>query len=474
MLIKYFYDERLAQASYLIGCPGAGQALVIDPSRDIQQYLEVAQTHGMNITHVAETHIHADFVSGARELAAATGATLYLSDAGTPDWKYAYAKAWNAVLLKDGDNFMVGNVKIDVIATPGHTPEHLCFIYTDTASANQPMGIATGDFIFVGDVGRPDLLEEAAGFVGTKEVGARQQFKSIQKIKQMPDYLQILPGHGAGSACGKALGAIPTTTLGYEKRFNPAFQFEDENQFVAWLLEGQPEPPRYFAQMKQVNKLGIALIKDLPVPQRGTRAQLDELLANGAVAADFRSREAFRAAHVPNTLSIPSVENNFNTYVGWFADYTAPFAFIVERESDVAEMLVALRAIGIDNVPYFFTPEVISSGHNVQLAAITAAEAAALSAAGSVQLLDVRGASEYAEIHAVGALHIPVGFLPRHLANLAKTRPLVTYCAGGYRSQIAASLLKKHGFEVMTLSEGDSVWRKVLPTERGIPQPVNA
>ena len=229
---EYFYDEKLAQASYLVGCVATGEALVVDPARNVTPYLREAEKEGLRITHVTETHIHADFVSGSRELAAATGATIYLSDMGDADWKYAYADDPSVILVRDGDSWKVGNIKVEVLHTPGHTPEHIAFMITDTAGADRPMGVFTGDFLFVGDVGRPDLLEEAAGYKGTKEVGARQQFQTVERFKALPDYLQIWPGHGAGSACGKALGAIPSTTLGYEKLFNPAFQFGQENAFV--------------------------------------------------------------------------------------------------------------------------------------------------------------------------------------------------------------------------------------------------
>src|SRR5689334_18636063 len=196
MLFRRFYDDQLAQASYLIGCQATGEALVVDPNRHLEPYLRGAESEGLRISHVTETHIHADFVSGVRELAAATGARVYLSDMGDADWKYTFADV-GTVLLHDGDSWMVGNIHVEVIHTPGHTPEHLMFQITDTIAADEPMGLLTGDCLFVGSVGRPDLLEEAAGFAGTKEIGARQQFCNIQRLKTMPDYLQIWPGHGA-------------------------------------------------------------------------------------------------------------------------------------------------------------------------------------------------------------------------------------------------------------------------------------
>jgi hydroxyacylglutathione hydrolase len=468
MLLKYFYDERLAQASYLVGCAASGEALVIDPAREIEPYLKAAEAHGLRIAHVTETHIHADFVSGARELAALTGAALYLSDMGTAEWKYTYADAAGAVLLRDGDWWTVGKVKVEVLHTPGHTPEHISFMITDTAVADKPLGIFTGDFLFVGDVGRPDLLEEAAGMIGTKEIGARQQFATVQRFKHLPDYLQIFPGHGAGSACGKALGAMPSTTLGYEKLFNPAFQFEDEAAFVAWLLADQPEAPRYFAQMKHVNKHGAPLRSALATPRRLSRAELDAVLAEGAFVADFRAEQAFRAAHIPKTISIPATSATFSTYVGWFVDYDAPFYFVTERDSDVPELLSALRAIGVDDVRGYATADAVRAPTESLPLSDVARLATQLA---EVTLLDVRGATEYAELHISGALNIPVGHLPRRFAELPREKPLVVYCASGYRSQIAASWLRAQGYaQVTNLPSSKAVWSAQLPTERGAAQ----
>jgi hydroxyacylglutathione hydrolase len=200
MFVKRFFEPAIAQASYLIGCQASGEALVIDPHRDVDQYLATAAQENLRITHVTETHIHADFVSGSRELARRTGASLCLSDEGDKDWKYQFEHARK---LKDGDRITIGNIRIDVSHTPGHTPEHITFLVTDGAAADQPIAAVTGDFLFVGDVGRPDLLEKAANIKGTMEVGARVLFKSLQKFAAHQDWLQIWPGHGAGSACGK-------------------------------------------------------------------------------------------------------------------------------------------------------------------------------------------------------------------------------------------------------------------------------
>src|SRR6476659_3765655 len=256
MFFRRFYDDQLAQASYLLGCQATGEALVVDPNRHLEPYLRGAEAEGLRITHVTETHIHADFVSGSRELAARAGARLLLSAEGGPEWSYAFARDAGATLLRDGDRFMVGNIRFDVLHTPGHTPEHLSFLVTDTPATDRPMGAITGDFIFVGDVGRPDLLEKAARVAGTMRASAHALFGSIQRFKQLPDYLQLWPGHGAGSACGKALGAVPSSTLGYERIANWAFTAGSEAEFVKLVLEGQPAPPRYFAVMKRLNRDG--------------------------------------------------------------------------------------------------------------------------------------------------------------------------------------------------------------------------
>ena len=214
MLLERIYDEDLAQASYLIGCQASGEAIVVDPRRDIDDYLRLADQHGLTITMAAETHIHADYLSGTRELAAATGARMLVSDEGGPDWTYGDAFD-EAERMKDGYTIVLGNITLMAVHTPGHTPEHLSFLVTDGAQADAPGFMLTGDFVFVGDIGRPDLLDEAADGVDTRFAGAQELFASLRdRLLSLPDYVQILPAHGSGSACGKALGAVPTSTVG--------------------------------------------------------------------------------------------------------------------------------------------------------------------------------------------------------------------------------------------------------------------
>ena len=226
MFFKQIFEEKLAQYAYLIGCQQFGEAIIIDPMRDIARYENLAKKHRLKIIAVAETHIHADYLSGVREFAE-KGVKVYVSDEGDADWKYKYIidSTYQYQLLKDGDEFSIGNIKFNTIHSPGHTPEHIIFLVTDGATTNEPMGVLSGDFVFVGDVGRPDLLETAAGKVGDMEVSAKEMYRSIQKFKSLPAYLQLWPGHGAGSACGKALGAVPKSTVGYEQQFNFSITF---------------------------------------------------------------------------------------------------------------------------------------------------------------------------------------------------------------------------------------------------------
>lgn len=461
MLLKTFYDRALAQNAYLIGCQETGEALVIDPARDITPYLKAAQEENLRITQVTETHIHADFVSGTREVVAKTGARMYLSGMGGEDWSYAFADA-ATVVLRDGDHWMLGNVRIDAIHTPGHTPEHLIFAITDTLAADKPMMLITGDCLFVGDVGRPDLLETAVGFDGTSEQGARQQFRNIQRFKTMPDYLQILPGHGAGSACGKALSAIPSSTLGYEKLFNPAFQFDDEDAFVNWLLDGQPETPTYFAQMKRVNKQGAPLLDTLSQPQPMESFLLSEILRTNALVIDARPGEI----HVPCALHIQPGDK-FSTYAGWFVDYSQP-VYLIAWAAQIDELVGKLRAIGVDNIAGYFLPDEIDE-YSEPLPLIKPRAAAERMSRSDVIVLDVRSESEYRSEHIPGAWHIMYGMLPREIDTLPRDKPILLHCQTGIRSQIAASLLQRHNFRDFAHVEGGlEAWKKAgLPVEQG-------
>jgi hydroxyacylglutathione hydrolase len=463
MFFRRYYDDQLAQASYLIGCQASGEALVVDPNRHLEPYLRGAEAEGLRITHVTETHIHADFVSGARELALRAGARLLLSDEGGEDWRYRYAAAAGAELLHDGSAFCVGRLELRALHTPGHTPEHLSFLVTDGAAATEPMGLLTGDFVFVGDVGRPDLLERAAHQAGTMEAGARQLFRSLQRLAQLPDYLQLWPGHGAGSACGKALGAVPQTTLGYERRFNWAFALREEAEFVRAVLAGQPDPPRYFAEMKRINRDGprIGGAAHRP-PAAGVQAIADALAA-GAPVVDARPASVHAERGIPGTLNIPA-NRSFATWSGSLLPYDRDFYLIVDDRGAVAgELVRALAGIGLDRVAGVAGADVVDAWQAAgrPLAAIpglSLPEVTDAVAARRVHLLDVRSRAEWAAGHLPGALNLPLGELDARRGELPRG-PLAVQCQSGSRAAIAASLLRARGVpDVFLYGGGFAEW----------------
>lgn len=469
MLLKYFYNQPLAHASYMVGCQATGEALIIDPGRDVEIYLRAAEREGLRLVGAAETHIHADFVSGSRELAARTGARLYLSDEGDADWKYLFLQEYAHQLLRDGDTFMIGNIRFDVMHTPGHTPEHIAFILTDTAGADRPMGIFTGDFVFVGSVGRPDLLEKAAGIANTSVAGARQMFHSLRRFKELPDYLQVWPAHGAGSACGRGLGAVPSSTVGYEKLFNGALGYEDEEAFVAMLLQGQPEPPYYFAVMKQVNKEGPRVLHALPQLERLPASRISPLLDQNSSIIDTRNADAFAAMHIPGTINIPAAD--LAEWAGWLLNYREPFYLIIDADGREAA-LRDLIYIGLDNVGGYFEIEAVKQwrgmGHPVQsYQMVTPDQIADQVRQGQVRVIDVRAQTEWDEGHLPGAQHIMLGTLPARAHELVNGETLLVNCLSGSRSAIGVSILQARGAaNVINLTGGIRDWAACgLPLE---------
>ncbi len=463
MFMERFFEPKLAQTSYVIGCPDAKAAIVVDANRDVDQYIRAAESEGVAITHVTETHVHADYVSGSRELASRTGAQLLLSDEGDANWKYTFAAEAGATLLKDGDRITVGRVWLDVVHTPGHTPEHLSFLVTDSAAATEPIAVVSGDFIFVGDVGRPDLLEKAANIKGTMEVGARTLYASLRTCAAWPDWLQVWPGHGAGSSCGKGISAIPHSTLGYERRFNWAFQVKSEAEFVTAVLAGQPEPPKYFAEMKRVNKEGPRLLHGFKRPDLLQTRALESALRDGSLVIDARPAAAYAAGHVPGTINIP-LNASFTTWAGWLVPYTRDFSLIVDDAIDTAVRDLAM--IGLDRIAGYFDASVIdawASGAQPlgTVPRITVHDLKEALAYDAVTLVDVRNQVEWNGGRIAGAVHVSLGSLADRVAGIPTGKPIVVQCATGARSSIGASVLKAHGLDnVVNLTGGIGAWSK--------------
>jgi hydroxyacylglutathione hydrolase len=466
MLLTRIYEDGLAQAAYLVACDHTSLGMVVDPNRDVDRYIEAAARAHVKIAAVTETHIHADFLSGSRELARRTGAQLLLSGEGGPDWQYGFAAVANARLLHDGDRFEVGTLQVDVRHTPGHTPEHLSFVVTDTTLGAVPVGMFSGDFLFAGDVGRPDLLERAANVGGTMEPMARRLYRSLRATDSLPPHLQVWPGHGPGSACGKALGAMPSTTLGFERLVNWAFQAENEDAFVRAVLEGQPEPPKYFARMKSLNRDGPP-----PMPASDPLPELhaDELRRafERSTVIDARPSAEFARAHIPGSISVP-FGDSFATWVGSLFDADRDVVLLADDSTRLSNARRMLALIGFDRVAGWAgktaREEWAAGGRLEQVEQVEAADVASEN---HRTVIDVRGAAEWDAGHIPNARHHFLGDLSSTSDALPRDLPIVLHCQGGTRASIAASMLQAKGFtDVRTLRGGMDAWEAAnLPVD---------
>lgn len=457
MYFELIYDKSLAQASYVIGCQKAGIAAVIDPKRDVDTYLKIAEENNFKITHILETHIHADFLCGSRELAELTGAELYLSDEGDENWKYEFPH--NKV--KHGDLIKIGKVSIEAIHTPGHTPEHLSFLLTDHPATDKAAMLFTGDFVFVGDVGRPDLLEQAAGMKGTQEKGAHDLFDSLKEFVKMQDYILLWPAHGAGSACGKALGAVNMSTIGYEKIRNWALQLlNDKAAFTEELLADQPEPPRYFAMMKKLNKVDRKLLTEVPKIKNLNQEQYKEAKKNKLKLIDARPKDQFADSFLKGSLNIPN-DNSFSTWMGSFLNYEEYFVLIA-ASNEIEDLTRKLMRIGMDNIHGSITPEQLSDFEKGNLSSYESIDKSTVESKMSdenVQLIDIRGKSEYKEGHINGAKNLFIGRIDENLEKVSQEKEVIIYCNSGNRSAVAYSLLVANGFDnILNYAGGWSDW----------------
>ena len=464
MLLERVYDEDLSQASYVIGCQAAGEALVVDPRRDIQVYLDLAAHHGMRITAVTETHIHADFLSGSRELAAATGATLYVSGEGGEDWQYGF----EAERLHDGSTITLGNITVTARHTPGHTPEHLSYLVTDGAVAEEPGYYLTGDFVFSGDVGRPDLLDEAVGMEDTRFEGAKQLFASLRDaFLTVPDHVQVFPGHGAGSACGKALGALPSTTVGYERKFAwwaKHLANDDEQGFVDELLDGQPDAHAYFARMKRQNTQGPALLGQRPALRELSSRDLSHGLEDGSLAlVDTRSVTEVHTAAVPGALSIPA-RGKAAGHIGWAFDPENDEAGLVVLAPDAevaAEYADHFVRVGVDSLVGYVTS--LDGLPSTVLATVSPAQLQQLlDGETPTVLFDVRNRSEFAAGTIPGARQLSAGKVLFHQDELPAPGEarVVTFCQSGLRNSVAAGALRRAGHDVVELEGSYAAWNR--------------
>ncbi|MFC9249806.1 MBL fold metallo-hydrolase [Amycolatopsis thailandensis] len=457
MLLERIYDDDLAQAGYLIGCQARGEALVVDARRDVDVYLTLAARHSLRIVAVTETHIHADYLSGTRELAATTGATAYVSGEGGEDWQYGF----EAVRLRDRAVITIGNLRVEARHTPGHTPEHLAFLITDGAFADEPGYLLSGDFVFAGDVGRPDLLDEAAGGMDTRFGSAQQLYASLRDtFLALPDHVQVFPGHGSGSACGKALGALPSTTVGYERRhawWGRHLEAGDERGFVDELLDGQPDAHAYFARMKRQNKEGPRILGPLePLPNLTSDEVASAVAGNTAIVVDTRTPAEIRTAALRGALAVPAAGKTAS-YGAWVYDPDAdsrPLVLFVPDQDTAENVRAHLMRVGVDDISGYVTD--IAGLPTEVPAEVTCAE---LNSSNVALVLDIRGRSEHTDGHIPGSRRLGAGNLLWRLDELPREGLIVTYCQSGTRSSVAAAVLRRAGFTVAELSGGYAAYK---------------
>jgi hydroxyacylglutathione hydrolase len=448
MILKHFFEDSLAQSAYLVGCGATKEAIVIDPTVDVQKYIDAAAAEGLTITKVSETHIHADFVSGSRALAQATGATLYVSGEGGPDWQYAFANETGVEVLRNGDVIQLGKLRFDIVHTPGHTPEHLMFVITDTPASSEPLGAFTGDFLFVGDVGRPDLLETAAGVVGTMEAGAKQLFASLQGLKKYSDHLMVWPGHGAGSACGKGMSGVPMSSLGYERISNWALREKSEQAFVASVLSDQPDPPMYFGEMKRVNKQGLPAWSSPDLADVDASA-IEDAVSRNQLSVDVRPNAAIGTLR--GAIIVP-MGKSFSSWAGSVVGSDEPFFVIAANRDQADDAARALALIGRTQAKGWVSPQSLAAYREVggDVEAVTSVT----DVPSGRTIVDVRTSAEWRAGHIDGATHMPLARLPEKIGSLDPSAPVLVYCQAGVRSLVAASTLRRKGFTNVTSLDG--------------------
>jgi hydroxyacylglutathione hydrolase len=462
VLFERIEDPGLAQYSYLVGCERASEIAVVDPRRDVDVYLDFAGARGLRITHVLETHIHADFASGARELAMRTGARVALSAFDSDE---TYQVRFPHTILRDRETITIGNVRLQALHTPGHTPEHLSFLVFDgTRAPDHPVVLLTGDFLFVGSIGRPDLLGR-----GQTEGLARKLYDSVQRVLgPLPDGLEIAPGHGAGSLCGVGLSSRPTSTLGFERIANPYLRPGlSEMEFVRLVLERVPPLPDYYPRMKALNAGGPPILNGLPglkpVPVDQFR-----MVINGAagepepVVIDLRDQVSFGASHIPGAFGI-GAGTSVSTWASWVVPYDRPLWLVAARDDEIEPAVRALVRVGLDDVRGYLdggmAAWIEAGGEQAHTPQLSPGELAVRLRDPGLHVLDVRTDQEWNEGHIEGAQHIMAGELPARLGEVPADGAIVVVCGTGYRATVAASVLERAGrTDVINLTGGMTAW----------------
>ncbi|MEW5772870.1 MAG: rhodanese-like domain-containing protein [Thermodesulfobacteriota bacterium] len=452
MYFEQITSEGLGCFSYVIGCPGAGEMCVVDPRRDVQVYLDVARDRGMRLTRVIDTHLHADHVSGAHELAYATGAAICMFHSSPVEFPFTP--------LREGDAFVMGVARVTVLRTPGHTPDALSLLAADTARSDEPWLLLSGDLLFVGDVGRPDL----AGSEHLDEQVANLHHSLYVTLAGLPDHLALYPAHGAGSLCGRGMSSLKSSTLGFERRANPMLRLPDPAAFRKAVTAALPARPKSFSRIIDINRRGAVLLDRCPLDKALAPDRFANLREAGATVIDTRDAAAFGGAHIPGSLNIgfePSIAN----WTGMVVDPDARLLLVVDSRERYAAMRTELHRIGYDNILGWLSgglPAWIAGGRPVErLSQTSAGEVKRLMDRGPApRIVDVRTPQEWEAGHIPGALHRPIADIVTAGLELPGDEPLVLYCGSGYRSNIAASMLSRRGFaDVRSLAGGVIAWR---------------
>ncbi|HEV2669178.1 MAG TPA: MBL fold metallo-hydrolase [Blastocatellia bacterium] len=459
MYFKQFYLGCLAHASYLIG--SGGEAAVVDPQRDIEQYINEAEAEGMKIKYVIETHLHADFVSGHRELAERTGAKIVFGRKAGAAFDYAPAK--------DGDEFRIGKVILRVLETPGHTPESISILVADTEVSNQPQKVLTGDTLFIDDVGRPDLVN-SKGF--TAEQMAGMLYDSLHgKLLKLSDAVEVWPAHGKGSLCGRNMSNETSSTIGRQRRFNYALRPMPKEEFVKMMTADLPEAPAYFSKDAEINRGGARSIAELPRPAALAPVEVNKLAIDGATILDVRTNTEFGAGHVPGALNI-GLGGPFDSWAGQLVKFDAPIVIVAEDESKIDGAVIGLARVGIENVKGYLAGGMDAwrrAGLNVnRIAQISVDDLSELlNSQKDLQVIDVRQPGEYGAGHVPSAVNAPLARVDERAPEFDPNRWTAVICAGGFRSSAATSVLERLGFKyLLNVLGGTGAWiRAGYPVE---------
>jgi hydroxyacylglutathione hydrolase len=454
MFTQQFFVEGLGCASYLIGCESEGVAAVVDPDRNVRKYLDAAYARGLKINHIIETHLHADHVSGNTDLASRTGADIYLHEASGAEFEHKP--------LHDGEVIALGNVRLKVVHTPGHTPESITLLISDTTRADEPWLALTGDTLFVGDIGRPDLV----GAEAANGLAADMYASLFEKLLLLDDGLLVYPGHGAGSLCGKSIGSMRSTTLGFERKYNPALTPRELDEFVAFATSDLPEQPGNHKRIKSLNRKGVKPLGDVQPKPLSIRESIPHF-QRGAGLLDTRSKEDFVQAHVPGSVHLEA-DNQLSNRIGFVFPPEVPVILLLSDPADYEKVVYSLARVGYDNVVGYLAEGLdvwekmglpVTAGDIQDIQPVELNDLLIHGNGNRPVVVDVRELWEYQQGHVPGAVLMPLGQLSMRLGELDMEKPVAVICATGNRSQSASALLGQKGFKtVYNVVGGTSSW----------------